>query len=56
VENVSRWMADVQGRRKALLLFSEGSITTSTIRSIAKRPRRWSPTRSALLARRNVPT
>jgi VWFA-related protein len=24
VENVSRWMADVQGRRKALLLFSEG--------------------------------
>ena len=24
VENVSRWLADVQGRRKALLLFSEG--------------------------------
>ena len=24
VENVSRWMAEVQGRRKALLLFSEG--------------------------------
>ena len=24
VENVARWMADVQGRRKALLLFSEG--------------------------------
>jgi VWFA-related protein len=24
VENVSKWMADVQGRRKALLLFSEG--------------------------------
>lgn len=24
VENVSRWMADVQGRRKALLFFSEG--------------------------------
>ena len=24
IENVSRWLADVQGRRKALLLFSEG--------------------------------
>jgi VWFA-related protein len=24
VENVSKWLADVQGRRKALLLFSEG--------------------------------
>ena len=55
IENVANWLRDVQGRRKALLFFSEGiDYDIYTPFNLARRRRRLSPTYRRRSARRSA--